>query len=91
MTNVWTGCGPTARPTPFSTPASGSRDLLHLTLHQPTRQPLDTLYNLRMEQGRQTVVTLMFVREAFGYGEPVFRQDVMDGFMADKLEARRTV
>ena len=65
--------------------------LLHLTLHQPTRQPLDTLYNLRMEQGRQTVVTLMFVREAFGYGEPVFRQDVMDGFMADKLEARRTV
>ena len=33
----------------------------------------------------------MFVREAFGYGEPVFRQDVMDGFMADKLEARRTV
>ena len=47
--------------------------LLHLTLHQPTRQPLDTLYTLRMEQGRQTVVTLMFVREAFGYGEPVFR------------------
>lgn len=65
--------------------------LLHLTLHQPTRQPLDTLYTLRMEQGRQTVVTLMFVREAFGYGEPVFRQDVMDGFMADKLEAKRTV
>ena len=65
--------------------------LLHLTLHQPTQQPLDTLYTLRMEQGRQTVVTLMFVREAFGYGEPVFRQDVMDGFMADKLEAKRTV
>ena len=60
-------------------------------MDRPTRQPLDTLYNLRMEQGRQTVVTLMFVREAFGYGEPVFRQDVMDGFMADKLEARRTV
>ena len=40
---------------------------LHLTLHQPTQQPLDTLYTLRLDPGRQTVVTLIFIREAFGY------------------------
>ena len=28
--------------------------LLHLTLHQPTQQPLDTLYTLRLDPGRQT-------------------------------------
>ena len=28
---------------------------LHLTLHQPTQQPLDTLYTLRLDPGRQTV------------------------------------
>ena len=27
--------------------------LLHLTLHQPTQQPLDTLYTLRLDPGRQ--------------------------------------
>ena len=26
--------------------------LLHLTLHQPTQQPLDTLYTLRLDPGR---------------------------------------
>ena len=46
--------------------------LLHLTLHQPTQQPLDTLYTLRLDPGRQTVVTLIFVREAFGYKEPPY-------------------
>ena len=48
--------------------------LLHLTLHQPTQQPLDTLYSLRLDPGRQTVVTLIFIREAFGYKEPLFPQ-----------------
>ena len=38
---------------------------LHLTLHQPTQQPLDTLYTLRFDPGRQTIVTLIFIREAF--------------------------
>ena len=46
--------------------------LLHLTLHHPTQQPLDTLYSLRLDPGRQTVVTLIFIREAFGYKEPLF-------------------
>ena len=64
--------------------------LLHLTLHQPTQQPLDTLYTLRLDPGRQTVVTLIFIREAFGYKEPLFPQEMLDTFMAQKLDARRT-
>lgn len=64
--------------------------VLHLTLHQPTGQPLDTLYSLRLDAGRQTVVTLIFLREAFGYKEPVFPPAMLDTFMAQKLDARRT-
>ena len=52
--------------------------LLHLTLHQPTKQPLDTLYTLRLDPGRQTVVTLIFIREAFGYQEPLFPPAMLD-------------
>jgi hypothetical protein len=63
---------------------------LHLTLHQPTGQPLDTLYTLRLDPGRRTVVTLIFRREAFGYQEPVFPADMLDAFLAEKLEAQRT-
>ena len=61
--------------------------LLHLTLHQPTQQPLDTLYSLRLDPGRQTVVTLIFIREAFGYKEPLFPQEMLDKFMLQKLAA----
>ena len=64
--------------------------LLHLTLHQPTQQPLDTLYTLRLDPGRQTVVTLIFIREAFGYKEPLFPQEMLDRFMQQKLDAHRT-
>lgn len=64
--------------------------LLHLTLHNPTNQPIDTVFTLRMDAGRQTVVTLHFLREAFGYREPVFPQQLMDEFMAAKLAAHRT-
>ena len=64
--------------------------LLHLTLHQPTQQPLDTLYTLRLDPGRQTVITLIFIREAFGYKEPLFPQEMLDEFMAQKLDAHRT-
>ena len=64
--------------------------LLHLILHQPTQQPLDTLYTLRLDPGRQTVATLIFIREAFGYKEPLFPQEMLDTFMAQKLDARRT-
>ena len=63
---------------------------LHLTLHQPTQQPLDTLYTLRLDPGRQTVATLIFIREAFGYKEPLFPQEMLDKFMQQKLEAHRT-
>ena len=63
---------------------------LHLTLHQPTQQPLDTLYTLRLDPGRQTIATLIFIREAFGYKEPLFPQEMLDKFMQQKLEAHRT-
>ena len=61
--------------------------LLHFTLHKPTGQPVDTLYALRLDAGRQTVVTLHFLREAFGYREPVFPRQVLDAFLAKKLNA----
>ena len=64
--------------------------LLHLTLHQPSQQPLDTLYTLRLDPGRQTVVTLIFIREAFGYKEPLFPPAMLDEFLLQKLEAHRT-
>lgn len=64
--------------------------LLHFTLHRPTNQPLDTLYRLRLEAGRRTVVTLSFVREAFGYREPVFPQGMLDEFLAAKLNAAQS-
>lgn len=64
--------------------------LLHLTLHQPTRQPLDTLYTLRLDPGRQTIVTLIFIRESFGYQEPLFPQEMLDEFMQQKFQAHRT-
>lgn len=61
--------------------------LLHFTLHRPTGQPVDTLYSLRLDPGRQTVVTLYFLREAFGYREPVFPRALLDDFLAKKLAA----
>ena len=53
-----------------------------------TNQPLDTLYSLRLDSGKQTIVTLIFLREAFGYGEPVFPRELLDQFLLEKLEAR---
>lgn len=61
--------------------------LLHFTLHRPTAQPLDTLYTLRLDPGRSTVITLTFVREAFGYREPVFPKELLDAFLKAKLDA----
>lgn len=64
--------------------------LLHLILHQPTQQPLDTLYTLRFDPGRQTIVTLIFIRESFGYAEPLFQPALLDEFLLQKLVAHRT-
>ena len=50
----------------------------------------NTLYTLRLDPGRQTVVTLIFIREAFGYKEPLFPQEMLDRFMQQKLDAHRT-
>ncbi len=63
---------------------------LHFTMPQPTSQPLDTLYTLRLDPGKQTVATLIFRREAFGYAEPVFQPALLDKFMEQKLQAVRT-
>lgn len=60
---------------------------LQIIRHQPTNQPLDTLYSLRLDPGKQTVVTIIFIRDAFGYGEPVFPRALMDRFMLQKLQA----
>lgn len=62
---------------------------LHFTQHRATQQPIDTLYTLRLEGGRQTVISLVFVREAFGYQEPVFPLSLLDEFFAAKLGASR--
>ena len=51
---------------------------------------LDTLYTLRFDPGRQTIVTLIFIREAFGYKEPLFQPAMLDEFMLRKFDARRT-
>ena len=51
---------------------------------------MDTLYTLRLDPGRQTVVTLIFIREAFGYKEPLFPPAMLDEFMLQKLDAHRT-
>ena len=45
---------------------------------------------LRLDPGRQTIATLIFIREAFGYKEPLFPQEMLDKFMQQKLEAHRT-
>ena len=37
-----------------------------------------------------TLATLIFIREAFGYKEPLFPQEMLDKFMQQKLEAHRT-
>lgn len=63
--------------------------LLHFTRHNPTNQPLDTLYQLRLDPGRRTTVTLIFLREAFGYKEPVFPARMLEEFLKQKLDAER--
>ena len=60
---------------------------MHFTLHKPTGQPVDTLFALRLDAGRQTVVTLHFLREAFGYRQPVFPKELLDAFLFKKLAA----
>lgn len=65
--------------------------LVNFTLHSATQQPMDTVYQLRMDSGRQTLITLDFVREAFGSPEPVFGPELLDSFICAKFEAQRTL
>lgn len=64
---------------------------LEFTQHRATEQPISTLYTLHLDSGRQTVLSLAFVREAFGYKEPVFPLSLLDDFFAEKLSAHRTL
>ncbi len=64
--------------------------VLHFTLHKKTMQPIDTLYSMRIDSGKQTVISLVFLREAFGYKEPVFPSELLDEFFAKKISATRT-
>ncbi len=63
---------------------------LHFSLHKKTMQPIDTLYSMRIDSGKQTVITLVFLREAFGYKEPVFPAELLENFFKEKLSAIRT-
>ncbi len=63
----------------------------HLTLHQPTQQPLDTLYTLRFDPGRQTIVTpLIFIREALGLQGAALPAGNAGPLPDAKLDAHRT-
>ena len=54
----------------------------------PSWQEYDTdRIKLRLDPGRRTTVTLIFLREAFGYKEPVFPADMLVAFMKQKLDA----
>ncbi len=72
----------------YTREADGSFTLA-FTLHRPTQQPVGTVYSLRLDSGRQTIITLAFLREAFGYQEPVFPLALLDEFFAAKLTASR--
>ena len=65
--------------------------LLHFTMHRATSQPMDTLYQMRIDSGSRTVISLNFIREAFGHPEPVFGVELLDSFICHKLSAERTI
>lgn len=65
--------------------------LLHFTMHRATSQPMDTLYQMRIDSGSRTVISLNFIREAFGNPEPVFGVELLDAFICQKLSAERTM
>ena len=61
-----------------------------ITLYERVVLRRSPYLNLRLDPGRQTVVTLIFIREAFGYKEPLFPPAMLDEFMLQKLDAHRT-
>jgi len=65
--------------------------LLNFTMHRATGQPMDTLYQMRIDGGSRTVISLNFIREAFGNPEPVFGVELLDAFICQKLSAERTM
>lgn len=62
---------------------------LTFTLHNPTGQPLSTLFLLQFEAEAPAILSLRFVREAFGMTEPVISEALLDQFFAEKMGAQR--
>lgn len=69
--------------------APGGGWYLHFTLHNPTAQPLDTLFLLQFTAEEPAGFCLQFVREAFGMREPVIGEGLLDDFFSQKLGALR--
>ncbi len=62
---------------------------LRFTRHNPTGQPLDTLFLLQFEGDTPAVMNLSFVREAFGMREPIIGEALLDAFFENKVGAQR--
>lgn len=70
-------------------PAKTGGYYLHLSMHRPTQQPLDTLFQMQFGLESEARFTLEFVREAFGVREPIVPEALLDDFFAQKLGAVR--
>lgn len=62
---------------------------IHFTRHNATEQPLDTVFLLQFEGDSPALLSLSFVREAFGMREPIIGEALLDEFFAAKLGAER--
>lgn len=62
---------------------------IHFVLHNPTGQPLDTLFQLQFVDEAPTMLEVRFAREAFGMREPVIGEELLDIFFEQKLGAVR--
>ena len=74
-------------PTSSCTSAAGKRTAAFCCISPCTSPPSSRWIpctTLRLDPGRQTVVTLIFIREAFGYKEPLFPQEMLDRIHAAK-------
>lgn len=71
----------------YTIESDGGREYILFTKYLPTQQIVETVFLLEYEQQEPAVFTLRFVREAFGYREPVFPPAFLDEFFYKKLEA----
>ncbi len=62
----------------------------HLNPYTDTALEFRYFFVRKMMFVKYSIATLIFIREAFGYKEPLFPQEMLDEFMAQKLDAHRT-